>query len=54
MSILCAYDSGSSKTCDTDVLKFYDRLNSETKALVDAHSFVIYYTLKQKSVIFTN
>jgi hypothetical protein len=52
MSILCAYDSGSSKTWDTDVLKFYDRLNSETKEFVDAHSFVIYAS-KQKSIIFT-
>ncbi len=52
MSILCAYDSGSSRTWDTDLLKFYDQINSETKEFVDAHSFVI-YTLKQNSVIFT-
>ncbi len=50
MSILCAYDSGSSKTWDTDLLKFYDQINSETKEFVDAHSFVI-YTLEQNSVI---
>ena len=46
------YDSGSSKTWDTDLLKFYDQINSETKEFVDAHSFVI-YTLEQNSVIFT-
>ncbi|MBA3978096.1 MAG: MEDS domain-containing protein [Nitrosopumilus sp.] len=52
MSILCAYDSGSSKTWDADVLKFYAQLNPTTKEFVDAHSFVIYAS-KQKSVIFT-
>lgn len=52
ISILCAYDARFPEVWDTDVLKYYLRINSESKEYVDAHSFAI-YTLGEKSVIFT-
>ena len=52
ISILCAYDAFSPEVWDTDVLKYYLKINSESKEFVDAHSFAI-YTSRDKSVIFT-
>jgi hypothetical protein len=52
MSILCAYDARSPEVWDTDVLKYYLKINSESKEFVDAHSFAI-YTSRDKSLIFT-
>ncbi len=52
ISILCAYDARVPEVWDTDVLKYYLRINSESKEYVDAHSFAI-YTSGEKSVIFT-
>jgi hypothetical protein len=52
ISILCAYDIRVPEVWDTDILKYYLKINSESKEFVDAHSFVIYAS-RHKSVIFT-
>jgi hypothetical protein len=52
ISILCAYDICSPEVWDTDILKYYLKINSENKEFVDAHSFAIYAS-RHKSVIFT-
>jgi hypothetical protein len=52
ISILCAYDIRFPEVWDTDILKYYLRINSESKEFVDAHSFAI-YTSRHKSIIFT-
>ena len=52
ISVLCAYDSLSSKVWDTDVLKYYLEADYDHKEFVDVHSFVI-YTSGQESIIYT-
>jgi hypothetical protein len=52
ISILCAYDVRFPEVWDTDILKYYLKINSESKEFVDAHSFAI-YTSRHKSIIFT-
>ncbi|MDQ6723195.1 MAG: MEDS domain-containing protein [Thermoproteota archaeon] len=52
ISVLCAYDSFSSKVWDTDVLKYYLESEYDQKEFVDVHSFVI-YTSGQESIIYT-
>lgn len=52
ISILCAYDIRFPELWDTDILKYYQKINSESKEFVDAHSFAIYAS-RHKSVIFT-
>jgi hypothetical protein len=52
ISILYAYDARFPEVWDTDVLKYYQKINSESKEFVDAHSFAIYAS-RDKSIIFT-
>jgi hypothetical protein len=52
ISILCAYDVRFSEVWDTDILKYYLKINSDSKEFVDAHSFAI-YTSRDKSITFT-
>lgn len=52
ISILCAYDVRFPEVWDTDILKYYLKINSDSKEFVDAHSFAI-YTSRHKSIIFT-
>lgn len=52
ISILCAYDIRFPEVWDTDIMKYYVKINSENKQFVDAHSFAI-YTSRHKSIIFT-
>ncbi|MDQ4073606.1 MAG: MEDS domain-containing protein [Thermoproteota archaeon] len=51
MTVLCAYDARIPQLLESDVLKYYDRINAENKEFVDAHSFSI-YAHKNKSIIF--
>ena len=51
LSVLCAYDAYMPKLWDTDILKYYVRINGENKDFIDAHSFAI-FVAKGKSVIF--
>ncbi len=50
--ILCAYDVRLPEVWDTDILKYYLKINSESKEFVHAHSFMV-YTSRAKSIIFT-
>jgi hypothetical protein len=52
ISILCAYDVRFPEVWDTDILKYYLKINSDSKEFVDAHSFAI-YTSRDKSITFT-
>jgi hypothetical protein len=52
ISILCAYNVRFPEVWDTDILKYYLKINSDSKEFVDAHSFAI-YTSRHKSIIFT-
>lgn len=52
ISILCAYDVRFPEVWDTDILKYYLKINSDRKEFVDAHSFAI-YTSRDKSITFT-
>ena len=52
ISILCAYDIRFPGLWDIDILRYYQKINSERKEFVDAHSFAIYVS-GDKSITFT-